>query len=88
MKNPIFESASVAIAPRQQHIDEGRESCRQRGIRDNFNHALPGDRRLVELLGFDDAPAVVGRRRDALLGAVGGLSKKTGEALPVLRRSD
>ena len=85
MKNQINESARAVISPRQQHIDEGRESCRQRGIRDNFNHALPGDRRLVELLGFDDAPAVVGILRNALLGPVVDLTSNPGKRIRVVR---
>ena len=53
MKNPIFESASVAIAPRNKPFKERQQS----GGEDGFAYALPDDHRLGKLLGFDAAPA-------------------------------
>jgi len=81
MKHPIFESASAAIAPRKKPLDERRESRRQRSIKDSFNHALPEDHRLAELLGFDDAPAVENILRAALLEPLADLTSNPGKRI-------
>ena len=67
MKHPNFESANAAMTPRKTPLQERRESRHQSGIKEVSVHALPEDRRLAELLGVDDAPAVEGILRNALL---------------------
>lgn len=81
MKNPIFESASAAIVPRKKPLEERRESHSYSGIKDSLNHALPEDDRLAELLGFDDAPAVEGILRSALLHPVADLTSNPGKRI-------
>ena len=53
MKNPIFESASAAIAPRHQAGSERLDSGDEEGLA----YALPDDPRLGKLVGFGAAPA-------------------------------
>ena len=69
MKNPIFESASAAIAPRKQPFKERHAKRRQRG---SGSCLCPSrDRRLGKLLGFDAAPAVGNILRNVLLASCG-----------------
>ena len=55
MKNPIFESASAAIAPHNKLFKERQHS----GDEDGLAYVLPDDRRLGKLLGFDAAEIVL-----------------------------
>ena len=81
MKNPTFESASAAIAPRKKSLEERQESRRQGGSTDHLRHALPEDRSLAELLGFDDVPAVEDILRIALLHPVADLASNPGKRI-------
>jgi geranylgeranyl pyrophosphate synthase len=81
MKSPTFESASAAIAPRKKSLEERRESRRQGGSKDHLHHALPEDRSLAELLGFDDAPAVEDILRTALLHPIADLTSNPGKRI-------
>ena len=67
MKNPIFESASAAIAPCKKPFKERQHS----GDEDGLAYVLPDDRRLGKLLGFDAAPAVGNILMNVLLASRG-----------------
>lgn len=82
MKNPTFESASAAIAPRKKPLlEKRRESRRQSGPKDGFDHALPEGRGLADLLGFDDAPTVEKILKNALLHPVADLTSNPGKRI-------
>jgi geranylgeranyl pyrophosphate synthase len=77
MKNPSFESASAAIAPRNKPFKDRQKS----GGEDGFAYALPDDHRLGKLLGFDAAPAVGNILMNVLLRPVADLTANPGKRI-------